>query len=365
MSLPAEAQLAAVAAALRSAPAGRHRAPGQPRGGGVQEVLSAHVHVTTAVAFDHATASDDAARAQYLSQRGWLGTAWTRAMPAGLTAIDSRDLRIGLIRMLRLPLPELAGSRCPQCSAHLTELDVYHYDSCGGALTPRHHAFGGVLERVYLTLPGVGVVRREPTGILRSAAHPHRRPDHAFGPLRVPFPNNTKQIVTDHTFADPVNVTHQHGAAREEGHAADKARADKVKQNVPYLDTSLYEFVPLALEVHGGVDSRFVGQLRQWARWRADAAVTDVAADDEVVRMRRDVLAAQILEAWRRLLSAGLMVACVGHIRRCIERGQLANGGRSGRQEREAGWHAQVYQALELESSRRALGVSGVQAISV
>ena len=136
-------------------------------------------------------------------------------------------------------------------------------------------------------------------------------------------------------------------------------------ENVPYIDSSLYEFVPLAVEVHGGVDSRFVERLQQWARWRADAAMTDAAADDEVLRMRREVLAAQILEAWRRLLSAGLMVACVGHIRRCIERGQLADGGRSGRQEREAGWHVQVYQSLQLESSRRALGVSGVQSISV
>ena len=326
----------------------------------MQAALSAHVHAATVAAFDAATAGDDAARALYLSQRGWLGTAWTRALPAGLTAIDSRDLRIGLIRMLRLPLPELADSRCPHCSAALTEKDVYHFDSCG-PLTVRHHAFGGVLERVYLTLPGVGVVRREPTGIIRSRAHPHRRPDHAFGPLNAPFPNNTKQIVTDHTLRDPVNVTHQQSAAREEGHTASRARAQKVAENVPFLDTSLYEFVPLAVEVHGGVDDRFVAQLQQWARWRADAALTDAVADDEVLRMRREVLAAQILEAWRRLLSAGLLVSCVGHIRRCIERGQLADGGRSGRQEREAGWHVQAYQSLECVSSRRGLGVSGVR----
>ena len=91
--------------------------------------------------------------------------------------------------------------------------------------------------------------------------------------------------------------------------------------------------------------------------------MADAAADDEVLRLRRDALAAQFLEAWRRLMSAGLMVACVGHIRRSIERGQLADGGRSGRQEREAGWSARVYQQLELESSRRALGVSGVRAM--
>ena len=136
-----------------------------------------------------------------------------------------------------------------------------------------------------------------------------------------------------------------------------------MQENVPFIDASLYEFVPIAVEVHGAVDSGFVARLRQWARWRADAALTDAAADDEVLRMRRDVLAGQFLEAWRRLMSAGLMMACVGQIRRSIERAQLADGGRSGRQEREAGWSVRVYQQLELESSRRALGVSGVQAM--
>jgi hypothetical protein len=363
MSLPEEAQQAAVAAARCSAAAGQHRAPGQPRGGGVQEELSAHVHVATVVAFRNAIAGDEVACALHLSQRGFFGTAWTRAVPAGLTAIDSCDLRVGLIRMLRLPLPELAGSRCPHCSAHLTEMDVYHYDTCGPP-TKRHDVFGGVLERVYLTLPGVGVVRREPPGILRDPAHPRRRLDHAFGPLTAPYPNNTKQIVTDQTIIDPLNVTHVRGAATEGGHAAEEARALKVKENVPFIDASLYEFVPIAVEAHGGVDDGFVARLRQWARWRADAALTDAAADDEVLRLRRDVLAGQFLEAWRRLLSAGLLVACVGHIRRSIASAQMKEGGRSGRQEQEAGWNVRLYQQLESASARRALGVmSGGYAI--
>ena len=78
------------------------------------------------------------------------------------------------------------------------------------------------------------------------------------------------------------------GAAKEAGFAAERARAQKVQENVPFIDGSLYEFVPIAVEVHGGVDSEFVARLRQWARWRADAAMSDAAADDEVLRLRRD-----------------------------------------------------------------------------
>ena len=129
-------------------------------------------------------------------------------------------------------------------------------------------------------------------------------------------------------------------------------------QNVQHIDGSLYEFVGIGIEVHGGVDAGFEDLLRGWAKMKAAAAGTHSSADDSVVQMRRDVLAAQILQQWRWVLSAALLVASVKHIRRGIEDAHLAQGG-VGRDDGDTNWAVRALRAAHLPSSRRAMGVTG------
>ena len=90
----------------------------------------------------------------------------------------------------------------------------------------------------------------------------------------------------------------------------------------------MYEFVPVAMEVWGGLHASFVKRLHGWAEQLAEQELGAAANATEEGQKRVGIVAAQTLEGWRRTLSVGLVKARVKHawtaISDCVSRDAAA-----------------------------------------
>ena len=108
----------------------------------LQKVLMRSVHSNNVTAYREAIRSDGELTACFLSQRGFLGTAWLGAPGSGGTALPGEVFRLKALDYLGLPWEEAAGLPCPQCSQPLSAAGVFRHAECCGTATRRHSSAG-------------------------------------------------------------------------------------------------------------------------------------------------------------------------------------------------------------------------------
>ena len=232
-----------------------------------------------------------------------------------------------MITFLRLQWAEAVGVVC-KCG---TPLDAHDYptDHVGSCVRvekdSRHNTIRDFMALLYKQLPGHGISVRAEQHIYGD----ERRVDHVV----IGVANLNKNLCTDHTIVDPTADTNiNDGSADTKNAAANKANEGKVRDHTAALQqrglTGLYEFVPVAMEVWGGLHASFVKRLHGWAEQLAEQELGAAANATEEGQKRVGIVAAQTLEGWRRTLSVGLVKARVKHawtaISDCVSRDAAA-----------------------------------------
>ena len=297
-------------------------------------------------------------QATFLSQRGYLGTAWLLAYGRGSWAMDSTTFRLALADYLLLPQPMLAGASCSHCHLALcAEEGTAHMENCATSTT-RHNDFTRLgFDTVYRSLPGAGAIRSVGLTDLY-LLQPNRRPDRLYGALPFPEPYN-RPLVVDTTVVSQRADFRVAACAAAEGHAAAGAHATKQAGVLEGgLDTGRYQFLALAVETGGHLHESVVALLGDWA---THAAALHLRNGTRGGGLRGGLaqLRAQLLEGWRRTLSVALVKASVGHLLRELQRSlepDAPPGGGGG-----GGGDEDPQLRLHLPSSLRALGLLGVR----
>ena len=292
------------------------------RKSGLQSKLARPIHDHNRDTFWASIAAEPKSRAQHLSTRGWLGTAFLLAPPFGATAFASDELRDALITFLRLPWAPAVGLPC-ECG-HALDAPDYPTDHTSACVRiecdSRHAALRQFVALLYKQLPGHGITVRAEQHIYGDA----KRVDHVVSGVS----GMNKLLATDHTIVDPTADTYvgagtaPGSSANQANAAATKAYKEKMRDHTARIQNTqlggLYDFMPVPIEVWGGVHESVVTRLTQWAHQLAEEELGVAANGSQVGQRRVQILAAQSLEGWRRLLSVGLVKARVQHLRSAV-----------------------------------------------
>ena len=264
--------------------------------------------------------------AKHLSQCGWLGTAWLEAPARKTTAIDAGTFRTALAVFLDLPIAGFAGVRCP-CGEMLTpETGAAHVSRCKHhGSTGRHNTFGLSWDDVLQSVPGapkvwvrglgkgsapcIGVRWVRERGrdgemvLVEQAVYP----DRTYGGMWGDAP--AKKTHADFVVPDPCAPTYcERGAAATVPlYAAGEAHRQKERgYSEPGLISSTDAFMPVAVELHGGLHESVIEELGRWSRLGPDGA--------------SPFRAALLLRTWRFGLAVGLMHGRVGQIEAALRK---------------------------------------------
>ena len=315
------------------------------------------VHSANVAAFREAIRSNDERRACFLSQRGFLGTAWLSAPGSGATAMAGEVFRLKVLDYLGLPWAEVAGLPCKQCRAPLSAAGAFHHAESCGTSTSRHDAFLRAVDTVFRSAGG-GSVRA--TGLGEGAfypAQPTHRPDRLYG---CPNPGE-RPLVVDAVLCSCRTLAALCGAGGASavttaGWAAEAAHRRKLAvAEAGGLDGSRHAFLPIAVELQGWLHPEVQAWLRSLARRRAEA---DLGGAPEAQQVQR---AAQLLVAWQRHLSVALAVAHVGYMRERVAQAVAHEQAGGPRGPVEAGSGALL--AVGSLEALRELGVLGLRSV--
>ena len=299
--------------------------------------------------------NDAAARAQHLSQCGYLGTAWLHA-PCYVAKehLDTPMLRLHINAFLRLPVADVAAITCVCTTPLCAQSGVQHLQHCARIeKTPRSNCWGAYWVTVWKQLPGHIHIQHEVPIYTTGERNPM---DDVVSGIAAPPPSH-KPLAIDRTL---VSACKSHGlgsAAATPGYQAEQAHRLKLQQHTPHIDANTYNFMPIAAECEGHLHETVITQLREWADLAAMAQLGGAEPATAQEQRRHKNSAAQIQEGWRRWLSVGLVVACATHIRTGIGKSIHAAGqapvAHTGR------WSRDVARLAVSTSARRMWGLMG------
>ena len=299
--------------------------------------------------------NDAAARAQHLSQCGYLGTAWLHA-PCYVAKehLDTPMLRLHINAFLRLPVADVAAITCVCAKPLCAQSGVSHLQQCARIeKTVRSNCWGAYWVTVWKQLPGHIHIQHEVPIYTTGERNPM---DDVVSGIAAPPPAH-KPFAFDRTIVSACKARALGAAAATPGYQAEQAHREKLQQHVPHIDANTYNFMPIAAECEGHLHESVIEQLRKWADLAATAQLggAEPATAQEQRRHKRS--AAQIQEGWRRWLSVGLVVACATHIRTGIRKSIHAAGQEptthTGR------WSRDIARLAVSTSARRMWGLAG------
>ena len=272
----------------------------------LQAKLSRPIYDQLSSSFGSSLAGDAAARAKFVSQQGWCGTAWIHAPNAGLHKLRDKEVGAAVALHLSLPLTAFTGKICP-CGALLDSAHVdLHASSCvKHPKSSRHEILGRSLDDIFISVGatveradggsgGAGVAPYASIQPSQDASPQHVYPDRYITNL----PGTSARLVVDHTVVDPQTARYKQKAATEPGHAAAAAHEGKVKKYTPLLQPGDELLIP-AFESFGAVHPEFRELLKRLA---------GVSSGDEEGGGSANIgRKGQLLRAWQIELSMALL----------------------------------------------------------
>ena len=192
-------------------------------------------------------AADAITRARLLAVSVPESGAWLNALPITSLGLRLDDSTIRVAVGLRLGLPLARPHLCRHCSATVDKFSV-HPLSCKRSEGRffRHSSINSIIHRAF-TAAAVPA-RLEPTGLARTDG---KRPD---GVTMVPWECG-KCVVWDFTCPDTLANSYRAAAVSSPGSVAAQAESKKIAK-YSSLDSSLYKFVPIAIETMGTFGTR-------------------------------------------------------------------------------------------------------------
>ena len=277
--------------------------------------LSQPVYAALGAAYTRSIAGDALRTAQHLSQRslpsvkgtGFLATSWLTTMP-WKQRIESADLRVALLLYLGLPDNMLASGAVPcNCGSTLATDSVValqHISGCNRhCKTFAHDIFGrgptGPFSTVLTSMGGGALVAFEQSGYPAAGCK--------MDLVARGVPGYGGALAIDYTLTNPTNQATLNNASLVPLYCANEAHKDKIAHYQPLMPAGDV-FVPIAVELYGGVHASVVDTLRSWAERLAQGGA---AKPGVILGLLRQSFSLSLMRA-----RVELYRHCIGH---CIE----------------------------------------------